>query len=75
MSKLPVAIARRQDGEASDPYGQGEKKTVVEAYFNLGTLYSKGKGVPQDAVEAARLYRIAADEGHAGAQACLVTVI
>jgi len=29
----------------------------------LGNLYAEGKGVPQDYVEAARLYRLAAERG------------
>ena len=39
-----------------------------EAQFNLAQLYDRGRGVPADPAEAARLYRAAADQGHAGAQ-------
>jgi TPR repeat protein len=31
-------------------------------------MYLDGEGVPQDDVEAVRLYRLAADQGNAGAQ-------
>jgi hypothetical protein len=31
-------------------------------------MYAKGKGVVEDVAEAARLFRIAADQGHAEAQ-------
>jgi TPR repeat protein len=38
------------------------------AQSNLGLMYETGQGVPQDYTEAARLYRLAADQGFAGAQ-------
>jgi TPR repeat protein len=38
------------------------------AQTKLGFMYSNGEGVPQDDVEAARLYRLAADQGDGGAQ-------
>ena len=39
-----------------------------EASFNLAQLHDGGRGVTADAAEAARLYRQAAERGHAGAQ-------
>jgi TPR repeat protein len=38
------------------------------AQYNLGVLYDKGRGVSQDYAEAARWYRLAADQEHAWAQ-------
>src|SRR5690606_10451302 len=38
------------------------------AQYNLGSLYYRGQGVPQNHVEAARWYRRAADQGLAEAQ-------
>ena len=38
------------------------------AQFNLGRLYESGRGVPQSDTMAARLYKQAADQGHAQAQ-------
>jgi TPR repeat protein len=39
---------------------------------NLGFLYSRGRGgLPQDDREAARLYKLAADQGNNFAQAVL----
>ena len=35
----------------------------VVAQFNVGIMYDKGHGVPQDAVEAARWYQRAAERG------------
>jgi hypothetical protein len=39
-----------------------------EAQFNLGLMYDKGQGVPQDYAEAAKWYRKAAEQGNAEAQ-------
>ena len=44
---------------------------VASAQFSLGFRYNTGQGVPQDYVEAARWYRLAADQGYASAQANL----
>lgn len=41
------------------------------AQYNLGTIYQKGQGVPQDYVEARKWFRLAADQGNANAQASL----
>ena len=41
---------------------------VAIAQNNLGVMYDKGKGVPQDYKEALRWYRLAADQGDAVAQ-------
>ena len=38
------------------------------AQYNLGLMYSKGRGVPQDHAEAVRWYRKAAVQGYAAAQ-------
>ena len=40
----------------------------TEAQLHLGIMYATGRGVPQDAAEAARWYRLGADQGHARAQ-------
>ena len=45
--------------------------TVERAQLNLGLMYSKGHGVPQDYKEAARLYRLSAEQGLAEAQSNL----
>ena len=41
---------------------------MQKAQYDLGYLYSQGKGVSQDYAEAARWYRKAADQGYAKAQ-------
>ena len=38
------------------------------AQINLGIMYDKGNGVPQDYVEAVKWYRLAAEQGIAEAQ-------
>ena len=38
------------------------------AYYNLALCYDLGHGTPKDSVEAARLYKIAAEMGNASAQ-------
>ncbi len=40
----------------------------AEAQFNLGGMYDKGEGVPQDDTEAVKWYRKAAEQGYAEAQ-------
>jgi hypothetical protein len=40
----------------------------AEAQFKLGSIYSKGKGVPKDSVEAVRWYRKSAAQGYAKAE-------
>ncbi|KKL46537.1 hypothetical protein LCGC14_2344550, partial [marine sediment metagenome] len=38
------------------------------AQYNLGVCYKNGEGVKQDQKEAVRLYKLAADQGHADAK-------
>ena len=40
----------------------------AEAQHNLGVMYDKGQGVPQDDKEAVKWYRLAAEQEHADAQ-------
>ncbi len=46
---------------------QGRRPGRSEAQTNLGLLYDHGQGVPQDYAQAARWYRMAADQGNADA--------
>ena len=41
------------------------------AQYNLGVSYANGEGVKKDPVKAARWYRKAAEQGHAGAEKAL----
>ena len=40
----------------------------ADAQYNLGVMYEKGLGVPQDNKTAMKWYRLSAEQGHAGAQ-------
>ena len=40
----------------------------AKAQYNLGLMYRKGQGVPQDDAEAVEWWRKAAEQGNAGAQ-------
>ena len=65
---------------AGDAYNRGDYDTALKewrplaeqgepvAQNNLGTMYSRGQGVPQDYQEAIRWYRLAAEQRVASAQ-------
>jgi Sel1 repeat len=69
--------------DAVAAYGKGDYTTVLrlirpladqgqaDAQFNLGLMYYRGEGIPQNYVEAMRWCRLAADQGHAFAQSHL----
>ncbi len=44
------------------------EKGDATAQFNLGLMYRKGEGVPQDYKTAVKWYTLAAEQGHADAQ-------
>jgi len=44
------------------------KQGNADAQYNLGNMYSEGKGVPQDYPRAVGLWRKAAEQGYADAQ-------
>lgn len=66
--------------DIKDAYWRGDYEAVLKellpyaeggdamAQAMLAQLYADGKGVPQDYAEAARWYRLAANQGHAEAQ-------
>ena len=43
----------------------------IRAQYNLGVLYDRGRGVPQNFAQAARWYLAAAEQGHLDAQVTL----
>ena len=47
---------------------QRADKGDADARYNLGIMYRRGEGVPQDDAEAVAWYRKAADQGNANAQ-------
>ena len=74
----PALAGQREDADAA--YIRGDYTTAAailylladqgnaDAQFALGTMYSNGRGVPQDYAEAVKWYRKAADQGTVGAQ-------
>jgi TPR repeat protein len=46
----------------------GDDAPTLEGTFELGVCYYTGEGMPQDHREAARMFRLAADQGHDEAQ-------
>ncbi len=50
------------------PYRKASEQGVAYAQNNLGIMYDKGQGVPQDYAEAVKWYRKAAKQGYGGAQ-------
>ena len=45
-----------------------EPEISAEEQFNLGDKYRKGEGVTHDYKEATKWFRLAAEQGHVGAQ-------
>ena len=74
----PVAAQDYQKGYAA--YNAGDYTTALQewtplaeagdtnAQYNLGQMYRRGQGVPQDNAEAVNWYTLAAEQGHANAQ-------
>ena len=54
--------------------GRSPGRHTPVARYNLGMMYAKGTGVPQDYTEAVRLIRLAAAQGYTGAQCNLGTM-
>jgi uncharacterized protein len=77
----PVAAGPLEDGSAA--YDRGDFATALRlfhlladqgnalAQFNLGFMYSNGRGVTQNDAEAVKWYRLAADQNDAVAQSNL----
>jgi len=60
---------RRGDYEtALNVYRSLAEKGVVQAQFSMGLMYTYGKGIPVNYVEAAKWYRKAADKGFVNAE-------
>jgi len=67
ISLVLVNPSRSFAGDTTDIRKLAEQG-VAEAQCNLGVMYCKGRGVPQDYKEAARWYRKAAEQGNDRAQ-------
>ena len=65
-----MAAARRGDYRAAfEIWLPLAQEGDIRAQYNLGVLYNKGIGAPQNYQEAARWYLAAAERGHLDAQA------
>ncbi len=53
--------------KASEHHNASDKKSAVEQ-FDLGVCYVKGDGVPRDYAQAAKLFRLSAEQGNDNAQ-------
>ena len=79
MAMAQIAVAADFDA-GQEAYERGDYATAfrefhplaeqgdADAQFNLGVMYGRGEGVPQDYAEAAAWYRRAAEQGDANAQ-------
>ena len=65
---LTVTPASAQDYETTQHAAEGGD---AEAQYTLGLVYATGRGAPQDGAEAVRWFRLAAEQGHALAQAAI----
>ena len=66
-----TGVAAAQNGDFATALKELEplaEQGHAKAQYNLGVMYEKGLGVPQDDKEAVRLYRLAAEQGDADAQ-------
>jgi len=60
--------AEQGNAKAVKWYRKAAEQGNAEAQFNLGLMYDKRQGVPQDYAEAVKWYRKAAEQGFAEAQ-------
>ena len=58
-----------------DTVRQAAEQGDATAQFNLGVMYAKGEGVPQDDAEAVRWFRLSAEQGHASSQGALGGIV
>ena len=65
------AYKKKDYKEAVKWYRLSAEQGYAGAKLNLGVMYGKGQGVPQDNKEAVRLYRLSAEQGDAKAQSNL----
>ena len=61
----------KDEGGALEWFRRAARQGDAQALYNLGWLYEYGEGGPADSVEAERLYRLAAMQGHPEAREAL----
>src|SRR5205809_853742 len=65
------AVKKVSDAASLSRVRKAAEQGDAKAQFDLGVMYYKGRGLPQEYTEAARWYRKAADQGDAMAQQTL----
>ena len=68
LDEANAAYMRGDYSEAEHLLRPLAEQGIAIAQNNLGVMYGKGKGVPQDDAEAVRWYRMAAEQGLTEAQ-------
>ena len=66
-----VGVAAYSKGDIAEALREWRplaQQGYAAAQYNLGFMYHRGKGVPQDYKAAIKWYTLAAEQGHAGAQ-------
>ena len=64
-------VAATQSGDFATALGEFRplaEQGDADAQYNLGVMYEKGKGVPQNYKTAVKWYRLSAEQGYASAQ-------
>jgi hypothetical protein len=65
---VSLAVEGTAHQEPIDKIHAKAEQGDAEAQYNLGRIYANGEGVPPNAVEAVRWFRLGAAQGHADAQ-------
>ena len=71
QGETPLDVCGDDDRELAaraDACWTAAEQGLAQAQHNLGLMYSKGHGVPQDYAKAVEWYRRAAEQGNATAQ-------
>ena len=63
-----LAVLQRDYANAFKWYAKASAQGLAMAQYNLGVMYSQGRGVPQDYKQAFKWYAKAAEQGDAFAQ-------
>jgi uncharacterized protein len=63
-----IAGFPQDDRQAAEWYGRASVRNFADAQTSLAFLYAQGRGVEKNQIEAARLFRKAAEQGNAAAQ-------
>jgi len=65
---LVIGFSGGASGQDFEETKRAAEQGNAGAQYNLGVMYRRGDGVPEDDAEAVRWYRLAAEQGYARAQ-------